>query len=181
MLPESTNKNSLAGFTLIEVLVYIAVLVIVITVVSTFFLWGVRSNTKAKVMRETLDNNRRAMEIITREIKEAISIYAETSTFDSHPSQLSLETTKHLPEGETTTYVDFYLSGTQLCFKKESQDPIALTSDKVEVSNLVFSRVITDEIPSVQISLRVDYKDLTGRPEYQASVNLISTVSLRSY
>ena len=181
MLHRSTNKNLPVGFTLIEILIYIAVLVIIITVVSSFFLWDIRSNTKTKVMRETLDNNRRAMEIITRETKEAMSIYAETSTFNSHPGQLSLETTKYLPEGESTAYVDFYLCGTQLCFKKESQDPIALTSDKVEVSNLVFSRVITGEIPSVQVSLKVDYKDLTGRSEYQASVNLISTISLRSY
>jgi prepilin-type N-terminal cleavage/methylation domain-containing protein len=169
------------GFTLIEVLIYIAVLVIIITAVSAFFLWGIRSNTKAKVMRETLDNSSRAMKTITREIKEAISIYTETSTFDSHPGQLSLETTKYLPAGERTTYVDFYLCGTQLCFKKESQDPIALTSNKVRVSNLVFSRIITNEIPSIQINLNIDYKDLTGRPEYQASVNLISTTSLRKY
>ncbi len=171
-----------AGFTLIEVLIYIAVLVIIITAVSAFFLWGIRSNTKAKVMRETLDNSTRAMETLTREIKEAKSIYTPTSVFDSHPGgQLSLETNKYLPVGESTTYIDFYLCGTQLCLKKESQDPIALTSDKVEVSNLVFSRIITNEIPSVQVSLNVDYKDSTGRPEYQASVNLISTVSLRGY
>ena len=175
------NKNSITGFTLIEILIYIVVLVIIITAVSTFFLWGIRSNTKAKVMRETLDNSSRAMETITREIKEAESIYTPTSVFNSHPGQLSLEATKYLPEGETTSYVDFYLCGTQLCFKKESQDPIALTSDKVEVSNLVFSRIITNEIPSVQINLNIDYKDSTGRPEYQASVNLISTISLRRY
>jgi len=181
MLPKFINKNSLTGFTLIEVLIYIAVLVIIITAVSAFFLWGIRSNTKAKVMRETLDNSRRAIETITREIKEAVSIYTETSTFNSHPGQLSLETTKYLPEGESTTYVDFYLCGTQLCLKKESQDPIALTSDKVEVNNLVFSRIITNEIPSVQISLNINYKNFTGRPEYQASVNLISTTSLRRY
>lgn len=157
------------------------VLVIIITAVSAFFLWGIRSNTKIKAMRETLDNSTRAMETLTREIKEAKSIYTPTSVFDSLDGQLSLETTKYLPARESTTYIDFYLCGTQLCLKKEFQDPIALTSDKVEVSNLVFSRIITNEIPSVQVSLNVDYKDSTGRPEYQSSVNLISTISLREY
>lgn len=181
MLPKSKNKNSSTGFTLIEILVYITVLVIVIVAVSTFSLACIRSNTKAKVMREALDNNRRAMGIMTYEIKEAKSIYLPTSNFDSSSGQISLEVVKYLPEGEDTSYIDFYLCGTQLCLKKESQEPITLTSDRVEVSNLFFSRVITNEIPSIQISLRVDYKNLNNRPEYQASVNSTSTTSFRIY
>ena len=80
------------SFTLIEVLIYIAVLAIIVSVASSFFLWVIRANTKTKAMREVLDNTRRAMEIMTYEIKEAESIYVPTSTFDSHPGQLSLET-----------------------------------------------------------------------------------------
>jgi len=169
------------GFTLIEMLIYIAVLSIIILAVSSFFLWTVRSNTKAKAMRETQDNARRIMEIMTSEIKEAKNIYTPTSIFDSHPGQLSLETTKYLPEGETKSYIDFYLCEERLCLKKESQNPITLTSDQVKVSNLVFTQIVSGEIPSIQIDLRIDFKDTTGRPEYQASVNLKSTASLRSY
>jgi len=174
-------KNKQKSFTLTEVLIYIAVLAIVVLIVFSFFLWATRANTKAKAMREVLDNARRAMEIMTYEIKEAKSIYTPTSTFDSHPGQLSLETKKYLPEGETTSYIDFYLCGVQLCFKKESQNPITLTSDRAEVSNLMFSRIVTSGIPSIQISLEINYKNPTGRPEYQASITSTSTASLRSY
>jgi len=174
-------ENKQKSFTLMEVLIYIAVLAIVVLIVFSFFLWATRANTKAKAMREVLDNARRAMEIMTYEIKEAKSIYTPTSTFDSHPGQLSLETKKYLPEGETTSYIDFYLCGFQLCLKKESQDPVTLTSDRVEVSNLMFSRIVTSGIPSIQINLEIDYKNPTGRPEYQASITSTSTASLRSY
>jgi len=166
------------SFTLIEVLVYVAVLAIIISAVSSFFLWAIRSNTKTKVMRETLDNARRAMEIITYEIKEAKSIYTPTTT----SSQLSLETTHYLPQGEQTSYIDFYLCENQLCLKKESQDPIALTSDRVEVKNLSFSEIATaPSDSSVQINLEVEYKNPFNLPQYQASVNLTSTIALRSY
>ena len=170
-----------AGITLIEMLVYIAALAIVTLAVSYFFLWAVRSNTKTKVMRETLDNARMAMETMAYETREAKSIYAPTSTFGSHPGQISLETTKYLPTGEDkTTYIDFYLCGDRLCLKKEaSLSPIALTSERVEVSNLVFSQIISGGAPSIQIDLTVNFKNTTGRPEYQAEVNLKSTVSLR--
>lgn len=174
-------NNNQKSFTLLEVLVYIAILVIIVVVISSFLIWVVRANTKNKVMAETLDNTRRAIEIITHEIKEAKSIYEPTSDFDSHPGQLSLEIKKYLPIDENSTYIDFYLCESHICFKKESQDPISLTSGRVEVKNLIFTKIISEEVPSIQIDLRVDYKDTTGRPEYQASVNLQSVASLRSY
>jgi len=170
--------NNQKSFTLIEILVYIAVLAIITVAISSFFLWFIHSNTKARAMRETLDNTRRAVEIMTYEIKEAKSIYTPTTT----STQLSLETTKHLPEEEKTTYIDFYLCGTRLCLKKESQTPVALTSDRVVVNNLEFLEITTTPTaPSIQVNLKADYKNPTGRPEYQASVNLTSTAALRSY
>ena len=174
-------QDSRIGFTLMEILVYIAVLSIVIVAIISFVLWFTHSNTKAKVMRETLDNARRAMEIMSSEVKEAKSVYTPTSIFDSHPGQLSLETSKYLPEGEKTSFIDFYLCDNRLCLKKESQDPVALTSDSMEVNKLVFTRILSGESPSIQIDLTIDYKNPTNRPEYQASVNLTSTASLRNY
>lgn len=166
------------SFTLIEMLVYIGVLAIIITAISSFFLWTIRANTKTKVTREALDNARRSMEIIIYETKEAQSVYTPTST----STQLSLETTHYLIQGEKTSYIDFYLCGTQLCLKKESQNPIALTSERVEVKNLFFSQVATTStFPSIQVSLTIDYKNPSNLPEYQASVHLSSTASLRNY
>ena len=168
-------------FTLIEMLAYIAVLAVIITAISSFLFWAIRSNTKIRAMRETLDNARRAMEIITYEIKGARSIYAPTTT----STQLSLQTLHYLPDGERTTYIDFYLCGiasTTLCLKKESQDPIALTSDRVEVKSLSFTRIATSATyPSLEVNLTIEYKNPAKLPGYQASVNLISTASLRSY
>lgn len=174
-------QKKLGGFTLVEVLVYIATLVIIVVAISSFLLWAIRANTKAQVMRETLDNARRAIEIMVYEIKEAEDIYTATSTLGSHPGQISLKTKKYLPAGESSTYMDFYICDNRLCLKKESQEPIFLTSEDVEVTNLVFDQIITDQIPSIQIDLKVDYKNITGRPEYRASVNLKSAASLRQY
>ena len=178
--PTSFKKG--AGFTLMEALIYIGVLAIVVLAVSSFLVWITRSNTKVRAMRETLDSASQAMEIMSHEIKEAKSIYNPTSIFSTSTGQISLETTKYLPEGENGTYIDFFLCEKRLCLKKEGQNPIALTSDNVEVKSLEFNQVATTStIPSIQIVLRVDYKAPAERAEYQASVKLISTVSLRSY
>ena len=175
------KHNFQKSFTLIEILVYIFILTIIIFVISSFVIWGIRVNTKAKVMREVMDNSRRAMEIMTYEIRESGNVYDPTSSFSFNPGQLSLITTKYLLTDENSAYVDFFICDSRLCLKKEGQNPIVLTSDQIEIENLVFSKIVTGNNASVQIDLKVKYKDTTGKPEYRASVNLRSVASLRSY
>lgn len=174
----SKKEKKGIGFTLIELLIYVSVLTLIVLAASSLFLSTIKSNRRAKAARETVNNTRRAVEVMTHEIREAKSIYTPTSVLSSSNGQLSLETTKYCPEGEITTYIDFYLCEQRLCLKKESQNPIAITSDKVEIENLEFYQVATS---SIQISLKVNYKSLSTRPEDQFSINTTSTVSLRVY
>ena len=170
-LRHSFSEASGRGFTLMEILIYIAVLAIVFLAVSGFLTWSIKLNAKTRAIREVTDNTRQAMEIMSYEIKSAKSIYGPTS--DSN--QLSLETKNYLPSGETSTYIDFYLCGealSALCLKKESQDPMAITSDKVKVSNLEFLQISTTT-PSIQIQMSINYE--------QTSIAVTSTASLRNY
>jgi type II secretory pathway pseudopilin PulG len=176
------NFNTEKCFTMVEILVYISVLSIVVITIISFLIWSTQSNTKLRVMREVLDNTKRAMEIMTYEIREAKSIYTPTTIFDTNLGQLSLETKKYLPTEEETSFIDFYLCGTRLCLKKESQNPIPLTSDKVEVKDLIFSQITTgNNVSAIQINLKIDYKNPNNRSEYSASVNVTSAASLRVY
>ena len=176
------HKRDQRGITLVEMIVYIAVLASVTLATFSFLLWTIRSSSKTNAMHETLDNAKRAMEVMVSEIRESRNIYIPTSVFSTNPGQLSLTTLKYLPADETATYVDFYLCGTQLCFKKEGQNPAALTSDVIEVNQLVFIPITTSGIvSSIQIILQLDFKNPRGRPEYDAQVNLTSTASLRLY
>ncbi|MDO8424314.1 MAG: prepilin-type N-terminal cleavage/methylation domain-containing protein [bacterium] len=176
------QKRLSKGFTLIEILVYIGVLVIVVLAVSSFFLWTIRSNAKSKAEIETLESARVAMGILTSEIREANSVYSPTSVFLSSGGQLSLETAKYLPAGETTSFIDFYLCAKRLCLKKEGQDPVALTSDRTEIESLEFFQVLTTSTaPSIKIDLKINYKTSSAGPGFKASASLSSTAALRSY
>jgi len=69
-----------------------------------------------------------------------------------------------------------------LCMKKESQSSVAITSDRVEVSNLTFKQIATSSSAfSIQINLTIRYKNPNNKPEYQASMETTTTVSLRNY
>ena len=166
------------GFTLVETLVYVVIISIIATVVVSALLWIVRSDANAKARRATADSMRSAMRIMAREIREAKGLYTPTMTI---PTQLSLETATNLPSGETSTYVDFFLCGTRLCVKRESQNPVALTSEDVEVVRVVFTEVTTNSTPSIQITLQAEYQNPRNRPELEVAMNVTTTISLRSY
>ncbi len=170
------------GFTLTEVLIYIAVLTIIVSAVSSFLLWQISSNAKSRAIRETQYNIEQALLVMIREIREAKSVYTPTSVFDINPGQLSLETSRYAPLGEDVGYIDFFICEARLCLKKESQNPVALTSGRVKINNLFFYQIATTSTaPSIQINLRADYVSTSTRPEYQASFTATSTASLRSY
>ena len=163
------------GFTLIEMVVYVAIMAIVVTTLVIFTSDSIKANNKSRMLRVTLDNARRSLEVMTKEIKHSESFYTPTSLFDSSPGQLSLNSTKNPPTAEEETYVDFYIEDERLYIKREGTDSEALTSNEVRVTNLEFRNLGS----SIQIDLTIDYKSSSLRPAYQASTSLTTSTTLR--
>ncbi|MBU1015175.1 type II secretion system GspH family protein [Patescibacteria group bacterium] len=163
------------GFTILEMVVYVAVLSILIGAVCAFLLWAVRIQHKTEALGEVNSSASQALHQMVQEAREADGVYIPTSVFGSHPGQLSLRTSKYIPPDEEYTYIDFFVCGDQLCLKKEEQSPIALTSELVEVQNFQVSQVGD----SVRITLRLAAKTSSPRPEYQAVTELTETASVR--
>jgi prepilin-type N-terminal cleavage/methylation domain-containing protein len=167
------EKNG-QGFTLIEVLVYIVIVSIVLLLVSAFIFYFIQSNEEARADREVLENARRVLEEVTYEIQGAKGVYTPTTG----TNQLSLETARYLPAGETTTYIDFFVCGTRICLKKESQNPIYLTSDSVQVASLTFTQVVTNGAVSIKTTVALQSKEMIKN--VQPSVSVTSTAALRN-
>ena len=171
------RKQQSRGFTLIELLVYSALLVLIVAAVTTLLLGVVKAHVKARAVRDVTHNTILVTDAISLEIKEAISVYDSTTT----ASQLSLETTKSPPAGETSTYVDFFICDSRLCIKRESQPPVALTSESVEIRSLVFQKVVTGTIPSIVMTVRIGSVNPENRSELEAELETISVISFRAY
>ncbi len=165
------------GFTLTEALVYMSILILLISSIGAFFLWAVRLHTKTLALGAVTANIQRALGVLTSEIRWAQSIYEPTTSL----IQLSLETSNQTPAGESSTYVDFFVCEQRLCLKREGQNPIALTSQQVEVTDFQVEEVGTDTASSVEITLEIQYQNPNNRPELDASRSITTTVSSRSY
>ena len=171
------RKQHNRGFTLIELLVYSALLVLIVGAVTTLLFGVLKSHVKARAVRDVMQNTILVTDAISLEIKEAAGVYDSTTT----SSQLSLETTKSPPVGEASTYVDFFICGSRLCIKRESQSPVALTSESVEIRSIAFQKVVTGTIPSIVMSLRIGSVNPENRSELEAELETISVISFRTY
>ena len=179
------NRLGEKGFTLIELLIYTVILVVISLVSVSFFIQVVNVTETSRRSREALDNAKGALETITQEIRHADSIYTPTSKLDtSLPNfgQLSLETSRDIPNDEESTYVDIYVDNERLYLRREGAGVTdqLITSEKVRVTNLQFG-LLSDASskPAVQITLTVEYFDQAAGPSN--SVTLTSTSTLRSF
>lgn len=165
------------GFTLVELLVYIAIFAILITSITLFAIAFIKSTAQGRIKKEVSLGAYSAMKTMVYEIKRANKVYMPASIFDSHPGQISLETSHELPGGEKITYLDFYLdSDNRLYVKKEGRDAQILISENLKVTNLEFKHLGSSP-ESVQINLTLEYD--TPASEYQYSYNLTSSASIR--
>ncbi|MEK7562392.1 MAG: prepilin-type N-terminal cleavage/methylation domain-containing protein [Patescibacteria group bacterium] len=170
------HKNN-NGFSLLEILVSMAIFSIILLFVVSFFFSMNASNLKTKNDREILEGARRVLDKIAYEIKSAKTVYTPTTT----ANQLSLETLRYLPPNENTTFIDFFLCAAAVCFKKEFQDPIVLTPDGVNITNLEFLKIVNGIAPSIKISLTMSYINNADSSDTSSSIDLTSTAFLRSY
>lgn len=168
------------GFTLVEMLVYIAIVSIVAGVLTTILISNLQVYDKSQARQNVLNNAYDALRIISEEIKYAKSIYTLTSVLANDAGQLSLETTLNPPAGEAVGYVDYYMDNGRIYEKREGLSALPLTSERVFVERLRFERnVATTTKDSISTTIQARINTQSTAVEDQARVTLTSTASLR--
>ncbi len=163
------------GFTLIEFLIYIAVLAVVL-IFTTGFLWDiVLGNVKEASWQEVQQNFRFALTKISQEIKKATGVNSPSSPGDSANSLYLIMADPNL----SPTVFD--ISDGKLIITKGTSGPYELTSDQVTVTNLNFTNISYPGTPGIiQIEMTIEHINPGNRIEYLASIDLKLSVSLIS-
>ena len=153
------------GLSLIEMLIYVAILTAIFVFVVNSILITIKSFNGYRVTRYIAASAEAAMERMTREIRLANDIN-EASVFDGHPGHLILNS------------IEFFASSTQLMVKETSQNAEALTPAGVELINLVFREVATST-NSTSKTIKVEMELKAGKGNYQKTAKFYNTVVLR--
>lgn len=149
------------GFTLLEAVVYIAILSLIFVVAAHTTIVATSAFGKSRVKRALAVDGFVAMERILHEIRLAHGIDEEASVFGAHPGVLKLKTRVSADDAAETTRT-FDVSSGALRFTEASGDPAPL-SGGILITELTFTRIGTPDNPrAVRVTLAAEnsYKTL---------------------
>ena len=162
-----------AGFTLLEIVIYVGILGIISVLVINSILATSTSFAKSRVKRNLNAHAGEAVERILREVRLASGVNTGASTLGSHPGRLVLNTVVS-PTNSTAITREFFLSGSALILRETGTNDIHLTSD-IDVTNLIFRRITTPNSQAVRIEVAAE----DGVAKIKSSVNYYGTAILR--
>ncbi|MFW0862433.1 MAG: PulJ/GspJ family protein [Candidatus Komeilibacteria bacterium] len=152
-------KKNQTGLTLVEVIIYITIVSMILTV-AVFFAWDViGGQTKSYVITEVNQNSRFILNSIAKDMRQAVSINSVTE------DSLSVD----LIDGSTITYMfnnELYTLSRQL----NTDDPIILHSDVI-VATGVWQDLSTSQSSSVSLDLTVAYNSTSNHTDWQSSLS----------
>lgn len=174
------------AFTLIELIIYIAIIAIVF--VSTVgILWNViGGSVRVNSSTEIAYSARLVLDNITRSCRNANDILIASSTFDSHPGVLVFGNLEGDVTFDTATK-NITVGGQSLTIRKlrmktGAGSPIDLTSDKVDVTNFVVkNRTRGTEPKNVKVEVALAFVNPGQDPARNRTLSFETAVSIRKH
>lgn len=169
-------KREKTGFSLIEIIIYVALVSIIAVSFVVFIIDVTTSSQKARVRQEVQQNARFAFQRITREIRAADDVNAGSSAFGTSPGVLSLAADN--PTDDPTV---FSVNGGVLQITQGANPAQDLTSDRFVVTNLVFTDLsVNNRTKNIMIELTLEHPNPQDVEVFDASSTYRGAVVIRS-
>ncbi len=143
-------RYSCAGFSLVETIIYIGLLILIIVAVVNMLIGMSKAYGFMRLSTQIQTSAIDSLDRVVREIRNAKSVDTAGSTLGTSPGVLTLNSTDDT--GSAVTY-QFLVSGGVLRIKQNGVDQGPLTLPNVTVSNLVFQRMATGVSQAVKIEM----------------------------
>ncbi len=164
------------GFTLIETLIYVAIIGGIVGTFISFSLNISNARNKTYSQEEVQANTRMAMDLITQKIQSASSINIVSSTFGVNPGVLYLTMASSTLNPTIINLSKIY---GQLQIKEGNVSTTAITTNRVQVANLVFTNLSASSTrENIGLNITVQYTT-SSDVNYGFSQSLQTSVSLR--
>ncbi len=161
-----------AGFSLIEMVIYIAVLSLMLSIIVSVIYSLAQSNRQIRTARLIENSAVTILERIEREIREAEILVEGSSVFDVHPSSLYLSGEAQ-GGGLETTEIDF--ENGSILLHRGGIDLGAISDLDVTVTSFIFRHFESGEVEGVRVELTLT----AGVDSYLRTENFYSSVLLR--
>ncbi|MFH1286938.1 MAG: four helix bundle protein [Candidatus Magasanikbacteria bacterium] len=165
------------GFTLVELIIYIAIIAGILIALLSFIQYIMNARTKAYVIQEVHSNTRTAMTLVEQLIREADGVNIGASTLGSDPGVLSLSMASSSLD---PTIIDLTVDDGSLRVTRGSGEAEILTSEHVRVENFITTRIGSGKRKdNIRIQMTVAYDSDGSDVYYTYAFPVTSTVTLR--
>ncbi len=168
------NFSNQKGFTLVEMILYVAICSILLATISIFLSFLLGARVRSQSITEVNQQGFQVMNLITQTIRNGRSI--EVPSIGTSSTTLSITTGNALLNPTV-----FMLSSSTVRIKEGSSSVLPLTNSRITVSNLLFENVssISSVEKIIRISFTVNSVNAGGRSEYSFSKSFSGSATLR--
>jgi len=161
------------GFTLVELLLYIAISSTILMISVLFLQMLLESKVKNQTMSEVEQQGLLVMQLITQTIRNSENITLPTIGVSSNSLTLDVLDVNNDP-------TIFGLLSDSITIKEGAGEEIPITNSRVIASSLNFHNLSYLDTPGiVNISFTLTYKNPENRQEYNFSKNFYTSAALR--
>lgn len=169
------KKSRKAGFTLVELILYVGILVILLGASVLSALSAANTRVKALARHEVNYSTQFAQDVLSQTIRRAQSIDAGASTFGNASSVLVLIMDDPL-ESPTT----FELTAGQLTVTRGAGTAIPITTSHVNVSTFQVENLSRgSKVNDVRITMFLEHENPSNLSQFSADLTTTETFSLR--
>ena len=164
--------NTKKGFSLLEMIVYISILVLMLGVIMSIAVSIVRSHRAIRASRSIENSAILSLERITREIRDADNVDSASSVFGADSGRLTLDSIDSSGNPRT---VEFYLNSNTVFLKENGVDLGPLSQADALVRALVFRLVSSPSALGVRVEMTVE----SGTSTYYRTANFYTSANIR--
>lgn len=164
--------NRVQGFSLLEMLIYIAILIIMLTVIMNIIISIMSTGRIIKSLRNIENSALISLERITREVRQAESVNTSSSILNSALGKLVLDGSD--ADGNPRT-AEFYLSSGVLMFSENGIEIGALSPTGAKITGLLFEHFSGLNSEGIRTTITTE----SGTSTHYRSEKFYSTAVLR--
>jgi type II secretory pathway pseudopilin PulG len=170
-------KKPKKGFTLVELILYIAITGLVASSLVLLTISVSKSKDKNYIMQEVNGNVRKALSVIQQTIRSATSTNAAASTFGSDPGVISLAMDE---VSKNPTIINLSADDGVLQIKEGTSSTISITSSEVKITNFVLTDLsVSSTRENIRVQITAKYNNGGTDVNYDYTLHATSTISMR--
>ena len=178
MIPDSrfpiqVPRSMSGGFTLVELVLYISIAFVMLSLVSIFIAATLESRVKGQTIAEVEQGGVQAMDLITQTIRNAEGINPPATSTTASSMSLKISDLSKDP-------TIFDLVSGKIRITEGANPPVEITGSKLSVNNLSFSNLSRANTHGIiRIEIDIAHANPSGRNEFEFFKKFTTSASLK--